>query len=83
MAVDPVAADEPGKDGVVDAARRAQIDVFPTGAPFHHLPYGFRPERSVHHAVRTVKLQVQDGTDTTRGRWIIEGDLASYLDRLS
>ncbi|QGU21013.1 hypothetical protein MCHK_11275 (plasmid) [Mesorhizobium huakuii 7653R] len=31
----------------------------------------------VHHAVRTVKLQLQDGTDTTtRGRWIIEGDLA-------
>jgi len=48
---------------------------------FHRLSYGFRPERSVHHAVRTVKIQLQDGTDTTRGRWIIEGDLASYLDR--
>ncbi|CAH1664219.1 putative RNA-directed DNA polymerase [Hyphomicrobiales bacterium] len=47
---------------------------------FHRLSYGFRPERSVHHAVRTVKLQLQDGTDTTRGRWIIEGDLASYFD---
>jgi RNA-directed DNA polymerase len=47
---------------------------------FHRLSYGFRPERSVHHAVRTVKIQLQDGTDTTRGRWIIEGDLASYFD---
>jgi len=30
---------------------------------FHRCSYGFRPERSVHHAVRTVKLQLQDGTD--------------------
>ncbi|WP_442869913.1 reverse transcriptase domain-containing protein [Bradyrhizobium sp. CCBAU 45389] len=47
---------------------------------FHRLSYGFRPERSAHHAVRTVKIQLQDGADTTRGRWIIEGDLASYFD---
>jgi group II intron reverse transcriptase/maturase len=46
---------------------------------FHRLSYGFRPERSVHHAVRTVKLQLQDSTDTS-GRWVIEGDLASYFD---
>ena len=46
---------------------------------FHRLSYGFRPERSVHHAIRTVKLQLQDGTDQ-RGRWVIEGDLASYFD---
>lgn len=26
---------------------------------FHRLSYGFRPERSVRHAVRTVKLQLQ------------------------
>ncbi len=25
---------------------------------FHSLSYGFRPERSVHHAIRTVKLQL-------------------------
>lgn len=47
---------------------------------FDRCSYGFRSERSVHHAVRTVKLQLQGGTDTTRGRWIIEGDLASYFD---
>ena len=46
---------------------------------FHRLSYGFRPERSVHHAIRTVKLQLQDG-DSVAGRWIIEGDLASYFD---
>lgn len=50
---------------------------------FHRLYYGFRPERSVRHAVRTVRIQLQDGADTTRGRWIIEGDLASYLDAAS
>jgi RNA-directed DNA polymerase len=47
---------------------------------FHRLSYGFRPERSVHHAVRTVKIQLQDSDAGTRGRWIIEGDLASYFD---
>ncbi|WP_352957854.1 reverse transcriptase domain-containing protein [Mesorhizobium sp. M1156] len=46
---------------------------------FHRLSFGFRPERSVHHAVHTVKIQLQDGSDA-RGRWIIEGDLASYFD---
>ena len=28
MAVDPIAGDEPGEDGAVNAAWRAQIDVF-------------------------------------------------------
>ena len=46
---------------------------------FHRLSYGFRPQRSVHHAVRTVKFQLQDGSDSA-GRWVIEGDLASYFD---
>jgi len=46
---------------------------------FHRLSYGFRPERSVHHAIRTVKLQLQDSTHE-KGRWVVEGDLASYFD---
>jgi retron-type reverse transcriptase len=46
---------------------------------FHRLSYGFRPERSVHHAIRTVRFQLQDGTESV-GRWVIEGDLASYFD---
>ena len=48
---------------------------------FHPVSYGFRPARSVHHAVRTVKLQLQDsGEQSVAGRWVIEGDLASYFD---
>jgi group II intron reverse transcriptase/maturase len=46
---------------------------------FHSLSYGFRPERSVHHAIRTVKLQLTDATGP-KGRWVIEGDLSSYFD---
>jgi group II intron reverse transcriptase/maturase len=48
---------------------------------FHSASYGFRPARSVHHAIRMVKLQLLDGDErSTAGRWIIEGDLASYFD---
>ncbi len=47
---------------------------------FHSLSYGFRPERSVHHAIRTVKLQLTDAGENTKGRWVIEGDLSSYFD---
>lgn len=50
---------------------------------FHPVSYGFRPARSVHHAIRTVKIQLQDGSEqhaATAGRWVIEGDLASYFD---
>jgi len=46
---------------------------------FHPLSYGFRPERIVHHAIRTVKLHLTDCGET-RGRWVIEGDLSSYFD---
>ena len=46
---------------------------------FHRCSYGFRPERSVHHAVRTVKSQLQDSSHP-KGRWVVEGDLASYFD---
>lgn len=46
---------------------------------FCHQSFGFRPQRSVHHAIRTVKTQLTDWA-CPRGRWIIEGDLASYFD---
>ncbi len=46
---------------------------------FHSLSYGFRPERSVHHAIRTVKLQLTDSSQE-KGRWVIEGDMSSYFD---
>src|ERR1035437_4511485 len=43
--------------------------------------YGFRPARSVHHAIRTVKLQLLGGyKQKTAGRWMIEGAPASFLD---
>ena len=47
---------------------------------FHSLSYGFRPERSVHHAIRTVKLQMTESNSLSKGRWIVEGDLSSYFD---
>jgi RNA-directed DNA polymerase len=47
---------------------------------YNRLSYGFRPECSVHHTIRTVKKQLQESAAGTRGRWIIEGDLASYFD---
>ena len=48
---------------------------------FHGASYGFRPARSVHHAIRTVKLQLLGHDERgAAGRWVIEGDLASYFD---
>lgn len=48
---------------------------------FHRASYGFRPARSVHHAIRTVKLQLQESDEQrTAGRWVIEGYLASYFE---
>ena len=49
------------------------------GNDFHTLSYGFRPERSVHHAIRTVKIELTD-EKTSRGRWVVEGELLSYFD---
>jgi group II intron reverse transcriptase/maturase len=68
------------RDRIVQRAMLMAMDPI-WESDFHRLSYGFRPERSVHHAIRTVKLQLQDGTDTV-GRWIIEGDLASYFDKV-
>ncbi|WP_217652500.1 reverse transcriptase domain-containing protein [Acidocella aminolytica] len=69
----------PLKDRVVQRAMLMAMEPI-WESDFHRLSYGFRPERSVHHAVRTVKIQLQDSSAGTRGRWIIEGDLASYFD---
>ena len=48
---------------------------------FNEASYGFRPERSVHHAIRRIKGQLQD-KGYSAGRWVIEGDLASYFDTI-
>ena len=53
----------------------------PSGkSDFHRLSYGF-PTRAqcAPLAIRTVKFQLQDSTYRA-GRWVIEGDLASYFD---
>jgi RNA-directed DNA polymerase len=50
---------------------------------FHRDSYGFRPKRSVHHAIHNIVFNLQDcggNVARTKGRWIIEGDLASYFD---
>lgn len=48
---------------------------------FHRNSYGFRPRRSVHQAIQAVAAQTTDaGLGRTKGRWVIEGDLASYFD---
>ena len=48
---------------------------------FHRNSYGFRPRRSVHHAIQAVAAQLTDaGRGRMKGRWVIEGDLASYFD---
>src|ERR1019366_6791756 len=69
-------AGSPGGDGA------DKVMMEPTWeSHFHSASYGFRPARSVHHAIRTVSLQLQDGDErSTAGRWVIEGDLASYFD---
>jgi group II intron reverse transcriptase/maturase len=48
---------------------------------FHQRSYGFRPTRSVHHAIQALKVQLTDSKGAaTGGRWVIEGDLRSYFD---
>jgi group II intron reverse transcriptase/maturase len=47
---------------------------------FHPQSHGFRPKRSVHHAVRSLRMQLIDGKDFAAGRWVVEGDLLSYFD---
>lgn len=66
------------RDRIVQRAMLMAMDPI-WESDFHRLSYGFRLGRSVHHAIRTVKLQLQDN-DFTSGRWVIEGDLASYFD---
>ena len=66
------------RDRVVQRAMLMAMDPI-WESDFHRSSYGFRPERSVHHAVRTVTSQMQDSTYTS-GRWVIEGDLTSYFD---
>jgi group II intron reverse transcriptase/maturase len=67
------------KDRIVQRAMLMAMDPI-WESDFHALSYGFRPQRSVHHAIRTLKFQLTDAGEYTRGRWVIEGDLSSYFD---
>src|SRR3546814_20867747 len=73
-----------GKQRLGDGSgQRAQLMVMEWiwESDFHPASYGVRPARSVHHAIRAVELQLQDGGEqSVAGRWVIEGDLASYFD---
>lgn len=67
------------RDRVVQRAMLMAMDPI-WESDFRWMSYGFRPGRSVHHAVRAVKLALTDTVQGTAGRWVIEGDLASYFD---
>lgn len=67
------------KDRIVQRAMLMAMDPI-WESDFHAHSYGFRPQRSVHHAIRTLKFQLTDAGEYTKGRWVIEGDLSSYFD---
>lgn len=69
------------RDRVVQRAMLMVMDPI-WESDFHNMSYGFRPKRSVHQAIRTAKLQLQDTGLYSKGRWIIEGDLSSYFDTI-
>jgi len=69
------------KDRIVQRAMLMAMDPI-WESDFHTLSYGFRPCGSVHQAIRTVKLQLQDKNRGSAARWIIEGDLTSYFDTI-
>lgn len=67
------------RDRIVQRAMLMAMDPI-WESDFLGVSYGFRPGRSVHHAVRSVKLALTDKVRGAAGRWVIEGDLASYFD---
>ncbi len=67
------------RDRIVQRAMLMAMDPI-WESDFHHHSFGFRPSRSVHHAVRVVRMQLTDGPKARAGRWVIEGDLSSYFD---
>jgi RNA-directed DNA polymerase len=64
-------------DRVVMAAARIVLEpIFE--ADFHPTSYGFRPKRSAHHALETVR------TTVNRGRlWALDADIQSCFDEIS
>ena len=67
------------RDRIVQRAMLMAMDPI-WESDFRETSYGFRPGRSVHHAIRGVKLALTDKVQGPAGRWVIEGDLASSCD---
>ena len=60
----------------------AAIIYLSDGTRYNRNSYGFRPRRGVRHAIQAVTLQMTDTQRARKGRWVIEGDLASYFDEV-
>ena len=61
---------------VQEAIRMALEPIFEV--EFHDSSYGFRPNRSTHHAVRRCELMAHAGFT-----WVIEGDVKACFDEIS
>lgn len=61
---------------VQEAVRMALEPIFEV--EFHHSSYGFRPNRSTHHAVLRCQQMLQK-----RFTWVIEGDVRACFDEIS
>jgi len=61
---------------VQEAIRMALEPIFE--AEFHSSSYGFRPNRSAHHAVHRCRLLMHQGFT-----WVIEGDVKACFDEIS
>ena len=56
---------------------------------FHRSSFGFRPGRNVHQAVHMVAFNLTDSGarsfdsgNRTKGRWVVEGDIESFFDKV-
>lgn len=65
------------RDKIVQEAIRMALEPI-IEVEFHHSSYGFRPNRSTHHAVLRCQQMLQK-----RFTWVIEGDVKSCFDEIS
>lgn len=48
------------------------------GADFHDCSYGFRPKRSQHMALETVRKSCNN-----KGYWVVDADIKGYFDHIN
>jgi len=65
------------RDKIVQEAIRMALEPI-LEVEFHESSYGFRPNRSAHHAVLRCKLYMQN-----KFTWVIEGDVQACFDEIS